>query len=198
MARPRTFDEARALDAAMHLFWEKGYEATSTQDLCEATGLGRSSIYNTFVSKHALFLRALARYIEMTTSGQLALLEDETVPPVDRLKGVMASVVEMEEAHRRAGVGIGCLGVNSTVEVSGRDPQAAALLGRDQERRLTALAATIAAGQSAGVFSRARRADELARFFNASVAGMRVSAQNGADRAVIESIAAIALDALTV
>ncbi|MFD9031108.1 TetR/AcrR family transcriptional regulator [Streptomyces sp. NPDC059567] len=198
MARPRTFDEARALDAAMHLFWEKGYEATSTQDLCEATGLGRSSIYNTFVSKHELFLRALARYTEMTTSGQLALLEDETVSPVDRLKGVMASVVEIEETHRRAGVGIGCLGVNSTVELSGRDPQAAALLGRDQERRLAALAAAIAAGQSAGAFSRARRADELARFFNAAVAGMRVSAQNGADRAVIESIAAIALDALTV
>ncbi|MFB7368729.1 TetR/AcrR family transcriptional regulator [Streptomyces sp. NPDC056222] len=198
MARPRMFDEARALDAAMHLFWEKGYEATSTQDLCEATGLGRSSIYNTFASKHALFLRALARYTEMTTSGQLALLEDETLSPVDRLKGVMASVVEMEETHRRAGIGIGCLGVNSTVELSGRDPQAAALLGRDQERRLAALAATIAAGQSVGVLSRDRRADELARFFNAAVAGMRVSAQNGADRAVIESIAAIALDALTV
>ncbi|MEU9859718.1 helix-turn-helix domain-containing protein [Streptomyces sp. NPDC047971] len=198
MARPRTFDEARALDAAMHLFWEKGYEATSTQDLCEATGLGRSSIYNTFVSKHALFLRSLARYTEMTTSGQLALLEDETLPPVDRLKGVLASVVEIEEAHRRAGVGIGCLGVNSTVELSGRDPQAAALLGRDQERRLAALTATIAAGQSAGAFARTRRADELARFFNAAVAGMRVSAQNGADRAVIESIAAVTLDALTV
>ncbi|WP_329113981.1 TetR/AcrR family transcriptional regulator [Streptomyces sp. NBC_01353] len=197
MARPRMFDEARALDAAMHLFWEKGYEATSTQDLCEATGLGRSSIYNTFASKHALFLRALARYTEMTTSSQLALLEDETLSPVDRLKGVMASIVEMEETHRRAGIGIGCLVVNSTVELSGRDPQAAALLGRDQERRLAALAATIAAGQSAGVFSRDRRADELARFFTAAVAGMRVSAQNGADRAVIESIAAIALDALT-
>ncbi|MFG2641887.1 TetR/AcrR family transcriptional regulator [Streptomyces sp. NPDC048370] len=196
MARPKTFDEARALDAAMHLFWEKGYEATSTQDLCEATGLGRSSIYNTFSSKHALFLRALTRYTEMTTSTQLALLEDETLSPLDRLKGVMASVVEIEETHRRAGIGIGCLGVNSTVELAGRDPQAAALLGRDQGRRLAALAATIAAGQGAGVFARSRRPDELARFFTAAVAGMRVSAQNGADRAVIESIAAIALDAL--
>ncbi|CAM5616019.1 TetR/AcrR family transcriptional regulator OS=Streptomyces alboniger OX=132473 GN=CP975_28210 PE=4 SV=1 [Streptomyces alboniger] len=70
MARPRTFDEERALDAAMHAFWVKGYEATSTQDLCEATGLGRSSIYNTFSSKHALFRRALARYMDAMNTGQ--------------------------------------------------------------------------------------------------------------------------------
>ena len=64
MARPRKFDEGRALDAAMEAFWAAGYEATSTQDLCDATGLGRSSIYNTFKSKHDLFERALARYME--------------------------------------------------------------------------------------------------------------------------------------
>lgn len=80
MARPRTFDEGRALDAAMHAFWANGYEATSTQDLCEATGLGRSSIYNTFSSKHDLFKRSLARYIELMTVPQIELLEDPELP----------------------------------------------------------------------------------------------------------------------
>ncbi|CAM5718428.1 hypothetical protein SALBM311S_08525 [Streptomyces alboniger] len=64
MARPRTFDEEGALDAAMRTFWEKGYESTSTQDLCDATGLGRSSIYNTFKGQARLFERVLARYID--------------------------------------------------------------------------------------------------------------------------------------
>jgi AcrR family transcriptional regulator len=68
MPRPRTFDEDRAIDAAMRLFWTSGYEATSTQDLCEATGLGRSSIYNTFTSKRDLFDRALRRYTESFTA----------------------------------------------------------------------------------------------------------------------------------
>ncbi|NUS02366.1 MAG: helix-turn-helix transcriptional regulator, partial [Nonomuraea sp.] len=59
MARPRTFEEDRAVEAAMRAFWDAGYEATSTQDLCAATGLGRSSIYNTFAGKRDLFERAL-------------------------------------------------------------------------------------------------------------------------------------------
>ncbi|MCZ9337074.1 TetR/AcrR family transcriptional regulator, partial [Streptomyces sp. TRM76130] len=90
MVRPRTFDEERALDAAMHTFWEKGYEATSTQDLCEATGLGRSSIYNTFKSKHDLFERALAHYIDTMTTAQLAVLEDTRHCAADRIRDLFA------------------------------------------------------------------------------------------------------------
>src|SRR5690606_8821359 len=63
MARPRTFEEEQALEAAMRAFWRRGYEATSTQDLCAATGLGRSSVYNAFDSKRELFTRALRRYM---------------------------------------------------------------------------------------------------------------------------------------
>ncbi|NGN69935.1 TetR/AcrR family transcriptional regulator [Streptomyces sp. A7024] len=197
MARPRMFDEERALEAAMRLFWEKGYEAASTQDLCEATGLGRSSIYNTFASKHALFMQALRRYLDTMAGGQLATLEDAGLSATERLRALFASVVDIEEGNRREGRGLGCLGVNSSTELAGRDPDVAALLQRDLERRLVSLRDVIAAGQRAGEFSRTRRPEELARFLNATIAGMRVSAQNGADRADLEGIAACALDSLT-
>lgn len=191
------FDEDRALESAMRLFWEKGYEATSTQDLCEATGLGRSSVYNTFDSKHALFMRALARYIDMTTSNQLALLDDPARTVTERIEALFAATIETEEENRREGRGIGCLGVNSSTELAGRDAEVAELIRRDQERRLDSLRQAVAAGQRAGELADARDADALARFLNAVIAGMRVSAQNGADRRTLEGIAACAMDSLT-
>ena len=61
MARPREFDADTALERAMAMFWSKGYEATSLDDLCEVTGLSRSSLYATFGSKRDLLLRSVDR-----------------------------------------------------------------------------------------------------------------------------------------
>ncbi|MFE7569781.1 TetR/AcrR family transcriptional regulator [Streptomyces sp. NPDC057539] len=206
MARPRTFAEDRALDAAMRTFWANGYEATSTQDLCEATGLGRSSIYNTFHSKRALFRRSLTRYIDTMTMRQIRILEDQERPTMERIQALFDSIIEGEfevrEGAGGAGGGegggrsLGCLTVNTTVELAGRDPDADAILDRDLALRLAALRVVLEAGQRAGEIGSSRDAGELARFLNAVIGGMRVSAQGGADRAALESIAAIAVDAL--
>ncbi|PZT69242.1 TetR family transcriptional regulator [Streptomyces sp. SW4] len=197
MARPRMFDEERALDAAMRTFWEKGYEATSTQDLCEATGLGRSSIYNTFKSKRDLFERALAHYIDTMTTAQLAVLEDSRRRAADRIRALFAMVVDGETEHRVGGRSLGCLTVNTTVELAARDGRAAGMLERDTARRLTALRAVIEEGRRDGSITSRRDAEALARFVNAAIGGMRISSQGGADRTTLESIADVALDALT-
>ncbi len=197
MARPRTFDEERALDAAVWAFWVKGYEATSTQDLCSATGLGRSSIYNTFSSKRELFTRALARYMDVMTAGQVAVLEQVERSAMERLRALFDVVIDGEFERRVEGRSVGCLTVNTTVEIAGRDPEIAELLARDLERRLASFRGVIEAGQRAGEISTARDADSLAPFINAVIGGMRVSAQGGADRAVLESVADTALVALS-
>ncbi|MDI3405703.1 TetR/AcrR family transcriptional regulator [Streptomyces cavernicola] len=197
MARPRTFDEEVALEGAMRLFWEKGYEAASTQDLCEATGLGRSSIYNAFSSKHALFVRALTHYLDTMTADQTTLLDDTGQSPLTRIRSFLAGAVDAEEHNRHERLGIGCLGVNSSTELSLRDPEVAGLLQRDLERRLDSLQGVIAAGQHAGEISRTREPRAIALFLNATIGGMRVSAQNGLDRTALEAITETALDALT-
>ncbi|MGW3492405.1 TetR/AcrR family transcriptional regulator [Streptomyces sp. NPDC001020] len=197
MARPRMFDEERALSAAMRTFWEKGYEATSTQDLCEATGLGRSSIYNTFKSKHDLFTRALAHYIDTTTLTQLAILEDARLSGADRIRALLAVIVEGETEHRAGGRSLGCLTVNTTVELAGRDARTARILERDTARRLASLRAVIEEGRRDGSITSTRDSGALARFVNAAIGGMRISSQGGADRATLESIAEVTLDALT-
>ncbi|MGW7070232.1 TetR/AcrR family transcriptional regulator [Streptomyces sp. NPDC054855] len=197
MARPRTFDEERALDAAMHAFWANGYEATSTQDLCEATGLGRSSIYNTFSSKHELFRRALARYMDSMTSIQVEILEDAERPPMERLRALFRRVIDSEFECREDGHSLGCLTVNTTVELAGRDPEAAEMLAGDLAVRLAAISSVIRTGQSSGDITSTRDAGDLAHFLNAAIGGMRVSAQGGVDRATLTAIADTALDALT-
>ncbi|MEU2725242.1 TetR/AcrR family transcriptional regulator [Streptomyces smyrnaeus] len=196
MARPRLFDEERALDAAMRAFWEKGYEATSTQDLCEATGLGRSSIYNTFSSKHDLFQRALARYVDAMTAQQLEILEDVERSALERIEALFERIIEQEFEQRWAGRSIGCLSVNTTVELAARDPEVDRVLTRDLRVRLDALRAAVEAGQRAGEITADRESEALARFVNAVIGGMRVSAQGGADRPALKGIAATAVSAL--
>lgn len=196
MPRPKEFDEEQALDAAMRTFWANGYEATSTEDLCRATGLGRSSIYNTFSSKHELFKRALVRYTELMTDNQIALLEDETRSPGRRLRDLFDAIIAGEVENRRDDRGIGCLTVNTTVELAGRDPEAAELVERDQRRRLDALRAVIATGLRDGEFRSGRDPAELARFVNAVIAGIRVAGQGGADIPTLNAIADTARQAL--
>jgi TetR/AcrR family transcriptional repressor of nem operon len=181
----------------MRTFWANGYEATTTRELCEATGLGRSSIYNTFASKHDLFERALARYIETTTAVHLAILNDHQQSAMERIRALFAMIIEAEQENRRDGRGLGCLTVNMTVELAGRDPVAARTLELDVERRLEAMRVVIATGQRDGDIASRRDPDALALYINTVIAGIRVAAQGGTDRAALEAITATAIDALS-
>jgi AcrR family transcriptional regulator len=80
MGRPRSFSEATALDAAMRVFWERGYEGTSLDDLTQAMGINRSSLYATFGDKETLFRLAMDRY----AAGPLAFLSESLKQPTAR------------------------------------------------------------------------------------------------------------------
>jgi TetR/AcrR family transcriptional repressor of nem operon len=191
MARPRGFDEQRAIDKAMHAFWATGYEATSTQQLCEATGLGRSSIYNTFHSKHDLFRKSLRHYDEITAKLRSELLEREG-PQRDKLRDLLLNVIEDELEHDRRG----CLAVNTVAELGQRDPELTGELRRDFDRFVAAIECVIEAGQRAGEIDRAKDPHALAQFVHATIGGVRVKSRSGADRASLESIVDVALSAL--
>lgn len=185
MARPRKFDEERAVDAAMNAFRAAGYEATSTQDLCEATGLGRSSIYNTFKSKHDLFERALDRYMT-ERNGELFALLESGLPVREKIRTHLRQVVDEEcgdDSGRR-----GCLVVNTAVEVAARDEEVAGELARDYRLRLEAIRAAIASGQRDGDIGADKDARALAHLVIAAVGGLRVSARCGADRKALEGV----------
>ncbi|MFB6571027.1 TetR/AcrR family transcriptional regulator [Streptomyces noursei] len=187
MARPRKFEEERAVDAAMEAFWAAGYEATSTQDLCDATGLGRSSIYNAFTSKHDLFERALARYMERKNAELAELLDDDARTARQKLRAVLQRIID--EEFTRYPDGRGCLVVNTAVEVSSHDASVAATLERDYGVRLEMLRAVIESGQRDGDIAADRDSRTLAHLLIAAVGGIRVSARAGVDRPTLEGVA---------
>jgi AcrR family transcriptional regulator len=190
MPRPREFEEDRALDAAMRAFWSAGYEATSTQDLCAATGLGRSSIYNTFHSKRDLFERALTRYMAERTDSTLALLAERR-PVREKIRTLLRHTADAPDDDP-----LGCLVVNSMVELGPTDEHVAALLRADQDRRFSALRDALAAGRAAGEIAKDKDLAALALFVMSSINGLRVMARAGADRATLESVAEVALTAI--
>ncbi|MFI6922942.1 TetR/AcrR family transcriptional regulator [Nonomuraea spiralis] len=189
MARPRTFEEDRAVEAAMRAFWDAGYEGTSTQDLCAATGLGRSSIYNTFDSKRDLYERALRRYHEERTSALIELM-DSDLPAPEKIRTVLWQAVDPQ-----ADSPAGCLVVNSLVELAPHDAGIATLLRRDGDRRVAALRGAIERGQARGEIGADKDAQALAHFVVATVSGISVAARGGTGRAILESIAKTAMTA---
>jgi AcrR family transcriptional regulator len=189
MARPRKFEEERAVEAAMRAFWDAGYEATSTQDLCEATGLGRSSIYNTFASKRDLYDRALRHYMTRKNASLFELLERD-LPIREKVRVLLWQIVDGDDDEPT-----GCFVVNSMVELAPHDPEVAACLQRDQERRLEALRAAIGLARHRGELGQDTDPAALAHFLVATVSGMRVVARGGADRSALEAIATTALTA---
>jgi TetR/AcrR family transcriptional repressor of nem operon len=191
MARPRGFDERAAIGRAMEAFWARGYEGTSTQALCEATGLGRSSIYNTFTSKHDLFVRALDHYAERGLQGRRALLETDGTA-IERLRALFASTIDKDIALGRRG----CLVVNTVAEFGDRDPEISTRIDADTERHLSLLTACAAEGQRDGTIDAARRASDIAEFVHSTVAGLLLMSRRGAEQAAMEAVADLALSAI--
>lgn len=189
MGRPRTFDEELVLDAAMRAFWTNGFAGTSTEDLCAATGLGRSSLYNTFTGKRELFVSALRRYSDEMYQRLIEILE-RPLPIRERIREILQQGVEP-----LPGDPAGCLVVNSVIELDRSDPEVAEQLHRDGERRLALMRDVLARAQAAGEIDPGRDPEALAQFVAATVSGMRVAARAGADRAALTAIADTAIAA---
>ena len=167
-----------------------GYEATSTQDLCEATGLGRSSIYNTFTSKRDLFDRALRRYVEHFTAAQLELIQDAELPIRERVRRILWAAVEPD-----ADDPAGCFVINTIVELGPTDTDVAELLDRDHAVKLAALTTAIRAAQVTGEVDADQDAAALADYVFTVLAGLRVAARRGVPAATQHSVVEAALSA---
>ncbi len=114
MARPREFDEDRVKEALMNVFWEKGYEAASMQDLVDATGLLKGSLYGAFGGKQALYMIALAHYDHTRIQAGIDMLTGEGSAR-EKITRLFDTVIDAARAGVFAG---GCLLCNASVEMA--------------------------------------------------------------------------------
>jgi len=173
MVRPRGFDEASALRHAMQLFWRKGYEATSMNDLLKATGLSKSSLYQTFTDKRTLFLAAMEAYRQERMTYLRERLNDGR-PARESIEGFFKEIVEHAGDKERPH---GCMNCNEAVELGPNDPEVRRLVAADFQAVEDAFANAIERGQRDGSIANPESARTIARSFTVTLQGLQVMAR---------------------
>ncbi|MGA4840919.1 TetR/AcrR family transcriptional regulator [Streptomyces sp. G45] len=180
MGRPKQFDPDTAVTRAMEVFWRKGYASTTPQDLVDALGIGKGSLYNAFGSKHALFQRALRRYRDSQDQFLLDLLGREG-PVKERLRAALEHLadVDLTDPDRR-----GCMAVNTAAELATADQAAADQVRAMFARTERAFRELIEEGKRAGEIAADRDAADVGSLLLSTVIGLRLTARvaDGPDR----------------
>ncbi len=185
MARPREFDEDKVLDKAMQVFWTKGYDGTSLDDLCAATGLGRSSLYGAFGDKRAVYFRALDRYEE-----NAAVRVREAFSRRGPVRLAVAGFVEGLIENIVAGPGRrGCFIGNCAAELSRNDGESAVRVKNSLRRVEKAFHEGLEQARLRGEFPVTADTRAMARFLTAGIQGLRLVGKANPDREVLTDIA---------
>ncbi|KAF0856494.1 MULTISPECIES: TetR/AcrR family transcriptional regulator [Pantoea] len=183
IGRPREFELEEAARSAMHVFWDRGYEAASLPDLIAGTGLSRGSLYKAFGDKKGLLLAALDIYM---TEGLKAtsdiLAQPGAVKAAIRASLLRYAALSSGEKGRR-----GCLVVSLTTEMAAHDEQIAERTGRMFRRLQQLYAATLVRGQLSGELPE-RDEQVLARLLVCQIEGMRILGKTGATVAEMNAV----------
>ncbi len=190
MARPKEFDREEALGRALDLFWEKGYEATSIQDLVERTGVQRQSLYDTFGDKHALYLAALQRYAE-GADAWASRIAKPPASPLAHLKETFMGVAEESAESCR-----GCMVMNAAAELGGQDRAVDACVQTNLAKMEQGVATLIRLAQKAGEVPKRVSPTGAARTLVTLLWGMRAMAKSHPDRGWLRSVVEHAVGSL--
>lgn len=187
MARPREFDEDALLDAVMHCFWSRGYEATSVKDLTCETGIAAASLYNAYGDKRGIFRTALDRYV---ADIMKRIAHGDTLPPRAAIGYFFELILSRSLRDRERK---GCLLVNSALELAPHDPEFRTIIVEALKNIEKFFLRAIRAGQRDGTITRALPAAQLAQHLLSVLMGVRVLARARPEKALLEGAVASAL-----
>lgn len=191
MSRHKEFNREEVLQKAMEVFWTRGYEGTSIQDLVANMGINRQSIYDTFGDKHALFLQALDRYREMQTRTVFATLDRPgSVKKNVRLLFEEALELALSEEGRR-----GCFVANATAELAGRCKETALRTGNSLALAEKTFQRALVRGTEEGELG-LQDSRAVARFLCCMLQGLVLMAKARQDRQALKDVVKVTLSVL--
>ena len=191
MARTKEFDEEQALDAAMNLFWERGYEATSIQELVDATGVQRQSLYDTFGSKHEMFLQSLVRYQILAGHDLSNLKKNHPTGGLPLIRSIFESCASQTFGDVR-----GCFAANCASELGGSDEAVAekVRIGRDGMEEV--FKRCLMQANAIRKIENSSSVSALAQFLVNAYFGLRLLAKTRPTKAMIDNVVSVTLATL--
>ncbi|KAB2395111.1 MULTISPECIES: TetR/AcrR family transcriptional regulator [Bacillus cereus group] len=187
MARLREFDEEKALDAAMQLFWEKGYATTSLSDLTARMEIQKPSLYSAFGDKEGLFEAALRRYTNLHAARIRTKLQNE-----QSVKEAIRMFFEnMVEEEYKKEFSKGCFCINTMVELAPHNEKFEVLTREHQMYLAVIFQELIMKGIRSGELQSDLNAKALAQTLVTSLIGLTVLMQSRPERSVIDNSVSI-------
>lgn len=180
----KQFDIDEVLDEAMQVFWARGYEATSMQELVDRTGVNRGSLYATYGDKRALFLAAMHMYDEKMRRKLLAKLETAYGPREAIRQLLLALTADVS----KTGVNRGCFLTNTALELAAHDPEVRRIVAHAQEEIEAFFARMIRKGKARGEIASHVKPLATARGLLASLLGIFVLVRSRPDQALLAEI----------
>ena len=169
----------------------KGFAATSTDDLLQAMGIGRQSLYNAFGDKRRIYLEALQTYQQAVTSGHLQRL-NAPPSPLDGISKLLLGLIPDDDRLRA----MGCMGVGSVGEFGATDEELIALRDKVSHVLQSRLAERIREGQANGEIDRDMSPEQAAGFIQMTMAGLQIAARGGAGAEQLWTLARFAVERL--
>lgn len=185
------FNREETLTKAMQIFWQKGYKATSMKDLINEMGIQPGSIYNAFGDKHTLFIEAVKLYGDVITTNAIKTLRKDG-SPMDNLKQFFNEFVERPIDKKC----IGCLVVNSVVELAPHDKEAEKVIKSILTKIENAFFDCLERAVDLGEISSSKNIKALSRYLASSTHGLLITGKASATREEMRDIVEIILSTL--
>ena len=186
--RPRSFDIDMTTEAALLLFWRKGFEATTLEEIIEQTGINGSSLFAAYGNKHGLFMAALQRY-RAEVGSRLELLEHGE----RGLEDLVAFIEWLTQINSSGDQPLGCLMVNSMVEFGTTEPSVVEQVDLYRRQLTAAIRAALVRASEMGEISETT-VDARTQLVHAGLFGALVIANVGSSAEVVGALNAVSLE----